>query len=777
MKEKMVPDTVRALEFARGGLYFRLTYEGVCGWRLRISRDPDMRYIPASESLARFLGEPTLNTGEDIRTFDGLTVSAPDRSSVKLSPLGTSMKFISQFGMSVIEITSISLTDGTIKIVGKLSDGEAIYGGGERFDRVNKRGTNVPIYICDGWNNSSTSYMAIPLFITTLGGGVFFDSYATANADVGRTNPDEWVYTHEGDSLDCYFYATGDMTDALRGYTELTGHAYMPAPWMNGVHACRYATDYYWFDKDLGVASYRDIPDLGDLFVKVGDSYLSTGSTSDSELESADAFYSLLPDGKYKILYIKNDAGELTKAGPKGNPGGQSVKTLIEKGISADMKPDAAVLECVPWLPAFEDSERGRERLEDLRLSVEYLHSHGIRAMLYMRVGDIRACMEGYKEEYHVHADVEITEPDGSVTVNENTTRIPWLLGTAANPDVRNTSGAMRTTDYLDITNDEAVDWYFGKIWGELIEMGIDGIKIDFCEVMPDNARQIGASKTTYKWKNPEKFPVGYEHHAYAPFFISLFYKKMLEHRARLGLDDGFMLLSRGGGIGSQRSPYMWAGDQARSYDKLDDLLLAVLNSGISGVPFMTFDSAGYAYVGCNYKTIGLERESAIFARGIEMNALLTQIETHGDVRHSFEMTEETQSIYRAYVDLHRILLPYIQECSRIACETGIPPVRPLVLGYPDDKATYDIFDEFMLGDGLLVAPVLTEDTFEREVYLPEGTWLDLLTGERIEGGRTVTAKASLAQLPIYLNESSEDREELLRLFSGLEWQRIKDTK
>ena len=51
-----------------------------------------------------------------------------------------------------------------------------------------------------------------------------------------------------------------------------------------------------------------------------------------------------------------------------------------------------------------------------------------------------------------------------------------------------------------------------------------------------------------------------------------------------------------GGGIGSQRNPYLWAGDQWRVMEKLDDQVLAMLNAGMSGVPFMTYDLTGYQY-------------------------------------------------------------------------------------------------------------------------------------------------------------------------------------
>ena len=251
----------------------------------------------------------------------------------------------------------------------------------------------------------------------------------------------------------------------------------------------------------------------------------------------------------------------------------------------------------------------------------------------------------------------------------------------------------------------------------------------------------------------------------------------MVELKAQKGLKDGFMVFSRGGGIGSQRSPYMWSGDQARQFEKLDDQLLAVVNSGLSGVPFMSFDMAGYAYNRTDYFSIGKEKESEIFARSVAFTAFLTQMQTHGDVRHAYEMTEEVQGIYRNFTRLHRELIPYMQKYSRVACQTGMPPVRHLVLNYPTDACVYDLIDEFMLGEALLVAPILTENTSMRDVYLPAGCWTNLLTGECVEGGKTVTVAANLGQIPVFLNNCSKDAKELLPIFEGQNWNQIKNWK
>ena len=72
------------------------------------------------------------------------------------------------------------------------------------------------MFTCDGWNNSSTTYMAIPAFLTTRGGGMFINRNEYAIADFGKEKANEWSYTLYGGSMDCYFYPTGNMTDVLR---------------------------------------------------------------------------------------------------------------------------------------------------------------------------------------------------------------------------------------------------------------------------------------------------------------------------------------------------------------------------------------------------------------------------------------------------------------------------------------------------------------------------------------------------------------------------------
>jgi alpha-glucosidase (family GH31 glycosyl hydrolase) len=108
--------------------------------------------------------------------------------------------------------------------------------------------------------------------------------------------------------------------------------------------------------------------------------------------------------------------------------------------------------------------------------------------------------------------------------------------------------------------------------------------------------------------------------------------------------------------------------------------------------------------------------------------------------------------IYRAYVKLHELLTPYITEHAEIASSTGMPLMRHMVLHWQDDERVYSINDQYMFGDAFLVAPVLT-NAKSRNIYLPEGEWLDLNTGETItvgkEGKEIKDYAAGISVLPV----------------------------
>jgi alpha-glucosidase (family GH31 glycosyl hydrolase) len=249
------------------------------------------------------------------------------------------------------------------------------------------------------------------------------------------------------------------------------------------------------------------------------------------------------------------------------------------------------------------------------------------------------------------------------------------------------------------------------------------------------------------------------------------------------------MPLVRGGGLGAQRNPFMWAGDQHRCLEKLDDQILAVLNSGISGVPFMTYDMAGYQYpdmvnepvavwnkasrkidfsrrvAGKGDEVVYLRRsrtlsevdEASVFSLGAAFTAYMPCFQTHGFVRNPYDFPEGTVSVYKSAVRRHSALGPMRKIAARKAIETGVPMVRPLVMDWQDDENTWDVFDEFLYADDFLVAPSLS-CAKGRDVYLPEGKWRDLGTGKLHNvprGGMHIKKAIDVGEIAVYRREET----------------------
>jgi alpha-glucosidase len=110
---------------------------------------------------------------------------------------------------------------------------------------------------------------------------------------------------------------------------------------------------------------------------------------------------------------------------------------------------------------------------------------------------------------------------------------------------------------------------------------------------------------------------------------------------------------------------------------------------------------------------------------------------------------------YRFYGKLRYRLMPYIYTYARETTQTGIPLVRALVLEYQSDPRTYDAFAEYLLGRDLLVAPLWSDTEFQREIYLPEGEWVDFFDETLYPGGRTISYRAPIDRVPMLVRNGA----------------------
>jgi alpha-D-xyloside xylohydrolase len=141
-----------------------------------------------------------------------------------------------------------------------------------------------------------------------------------------------------------------------------------------------------------------------------------------------------------------------------------------------------------------------------------------------------------------------------------------------------------------------------------------------------------------------------------------------------------------------------------------------------------------------------------LFLRWAEWAALSPVFRLHGagptGTHTPWSFDSQTVKVYRRLSRLHLDAVPLIMRLWHHASRTGIPPTRPLWLAYPNDRRARRQDQEWLLGDDLLVAPVVVDGARSRSVYFPAGCWRDPATGKRYRGPRSATVDAPLARLP-----------------------------
>ncbi len=312
----------------------------------------------------------------------------------------------------------------------------------------------------------------------------------------------------------------------------------------------------------------------------------------------------------------------------------------------------------------------------------------------------------------------------------------------------------------IDLTNAAAVT-FWQKHLKAYTDLGVEGWKLDFAEDV--------APGFTLK-RNEWAFADGSDERTMHALFPLLYHQTYFQTFAA-GEDaqtSGGFLLGRHAHYGDQvNAPVIWPGDLDSSFqlhrepvEKPGARYLAVgglpasvaagLSLGPSGFPFFGADTGGY---------IDAPPDKELFTRWFEQTALSTVMQIgNGASTVAWEAStktgfdDEMLGWYRTYTRLHLRLFPYEWTFARRLLVDGRPIARPIGLAYP--SLGVHPSDEYLFGDALLVAPVLTRGGRERQVIFPQGNWVDWWTGE-VHAGSAVasptTIAAPLERLPLFL--------------------------
>lgn len=122
----------------------------------------------------------------------------------------------------------------------------------------------------------------------------------------------------------------------------------------------------------------------------------------------------------------------------------------------------------------------------------------------------------------------------------------------------------------------------------------------------------------------------------------------------------------------------------------------------------------------------------------------------------SIESAPVLRRSLRAWAGTRRALVPYLHASAGVAAESGQPLLAPPLMAGTEDPRVGDRWDEFLLGNAFLVAPVLTASASVRDVYLPQGVWRPLWAlAERVEGGAVYQLETPLERIPVFIREGS----------------------
>jgi alpha-glucosidase len=261
---------------------------------------------------------------------------------------------------------------------------------------------------------------------------------------------------------------------------------------------------------------------------------------------------------------------------------------------------------------------------------------------------------------------------------------------------------------YFDMTSPGAEAW-FQSFVARAHSLGVDGWMADFGEALPYDGL-LGDGRT------------GKEAHNDYP---RRWTGANLDAWKSVRPNEDFMLFTRSGYTGSaSRMRIHWLGDQMTSFDRNDGLGSVIplyLSAGLSGIPLTHSDVGGYA------KAIGHNRTFEVWARWLEFEAFTPVMRTHhGSEPHAvvqWYSTPESRSLFQRYARWHQRLLPYFMMLAEEAARTGTPACRPIWWGNEERTDLYQIDTEMLVGQNLLLAPILEAAKSERTVTFPPGSW------------------------------------------------------
>ena len=283
---------------------------------------------------------------------------------------------------------------------------------------------------------------------------------------------------------------------------------------------------------------------------------------------------------------------------------------------------------------------------------------------------------------------------------------------------------------FLDHSNPLATE-FMKKYLKQYVEWGCRGMMVDMGEKIPqDTVFYNGMS--------------GKEMHN----FSSYYYLKSV-NEAMTALLDGkqdFILFQRSGCAGSQTFGANFLGDNNGKMSGLKQQL----NAGLS------LSSSGFGIWGGDIGGFNKTDSADTYMRWVEFSVFEPLMREHGvGTSNPWEFGKAAENAFVKNYWLRENIIDAIYSAAANCNAYGTPMAKTLIMAYPEQEKLAEVWDEYIFCDNMLVCPVTENGVTAREVTLPEGDWYNLWNGEKINGGKTITASAPQDSIPVYLKSGA----------------------
>lgn len=563
-----------------------------------------------------------------------------------------------------------------------LEAGEKVAGFGERFDRLDQRGTALDSVVFEQYKSQGEhrrTYMPMPFAHVVGGRGWGFHVRTSRRVWFDMTGPDRIVITSEADaprgaeaviSLALY---SGSPSEVLRAFLDEAGH---PVELPESVFGL-WASGNEWNTQaevmrqvDLHLA--HDIP-ISSLVIEAWSDESTFVAFRDAQFEVRDG----------------------------GTPLALADFTFPADGAWPDPK---AMVDAL--------------HEQDIAL---YLWQIPLVKMRPHPTGQARAIADWAVDHNQV-----LTRPDSRGDLVPYRNR-GWWFPLALMPDLSDEGAAL---------------WWTEQRRYLVEELGVDGFKTDGGE------HAWGADVCYLNGRG------GAEMNNLFPVHYAKAYGDLLTRCGKAPLT-----FSRSGFTGSQAHGMFWAGDENSTWEAFRWSMIAGLNASASGILYWGWDIAGFS---------GPVPSPELYVRAMAASVFVPIMQYHSEFNHHRQPSRDRTpwniaeqggdpaviDDVRDLVHLRERLRPYLVASAREAIASSTPLMRPLYFAFPDEPVWEDI--GWMLGEDILVYPVLDEGAMTQQIYLPRGSWIDARTGEQLAGSRSIDVDVEhRTHIPVFLRREA----------------------